>query len=454
MRRLVMAGALACSAPAYAAEPDAFVAWAQSHAAALPECSGEANAADFGAFDPIVGTAQVVAFGEPTHGAHEPLAMRNCLFRHLVERQGFTAIAIESGLAESRALQAYVAGGPGDARALARSSLTWGFWRFGENVELLEWMHRFNADPLHATKIRFYGIDMSGGDASGEWPRARITLEQSLDFLERAAPERSRAVRVTLGAFKDRFTLSSYRAMKPGEKRALRMAINDVIRFYASNRKTLALGANPADFAWEERCAVLARQIEAAFRVSRASDSGEDLQPDDWQASAARDAAMAENLRWVMGREGPTGRILLFAHDGHIVNESARGGEWTVFRHPPASMGQHLRAALGNRLRIIASAAVNIDPRLGGTATPLGSVDRALADVAARTGKLAFVLDIRKPNNGVTSQWLKRNQSIMTNLTTNSLLTPHRAIDAVVFLRSLTPSQSPRPGKAVTGGNP
>ena len=39
-------------------------------------------------------TAHVVAFGEPTHGAHEPLEARNRLFRFLVERMGFTAIAL------------------------------------------------------------------------------------------------------------------------------------------------------------------------------------------------------------------------------------------------------------------------------------------------------------------------------------------------------------------------
>src|SRR6266702_8865443 len=59
--------------------------------------------------------AHVVAFGEPMHGAHEPLAFRNRLFRFLVERMGFTAIALESGFTESTSARPFIEGGEGDA---------------------------------------------------------------------------------------------------------------------------------------------------------------------------------------------------------------------------------------------------------------------------------------------------------------------------------------------------
>ena len=113
--------------------------------------------------------SRVVALGEPAHGAHEPLAFRNCLFRYLVEQQGFTAIALETGLNESRHLQDYAAGGEGDAQSIARRGFTWGFWRYPENAELLDWIRNYNIDPARGRKIRLYGIDMSGGDSSGLW---------------------------------------------------------------------------------------------------------------------------------------------------------------------------------------------------------------------------------------------------------------------------------------------
>ena len=74
-------------------------------ASAIPLRSVELidDLADLRAFAPVVGSSRVVALGESTHGAHEPLAFRNRLFRYLVEQHEFTAIALETGLPESRA---------------------------------------------------------------------------------------------------------------------------------------------------------------------------------------------------------------------------------------------------------------------------------------------------------------------------------------------------------------
>ena len=86
-------------------------------AAALPLRSVEVDG-DLHDLQPlarVIGSSGIVALGESTHGAHEPLAVRNRLFRFLVERLGFTAIALETGLPESRAIAVFVAGGRGAA---------------------------------------------------------------------------------------------------------------------------------------------------------------------------------------------------------------------------------------------------------------------------------------------------------------------------------------------------
>src|SRR5690606_29966942 len=121
--------ALLGATPVVAAKPHdaAFVAWAKAHAAPLPACASIEKGADYRVIAASLGTARVLALGEPVHGAHEPLALRSCLFRYLVEEQGFTAIALEAGLHESRRLHDYVAGGAGDVHEVARSGFTWGF---------------------------------------------------------------------------------------------------------------------------------------------------------------------------------------------------------------------------------------------------------------------------------------------------------------------------------------
>jgi erythromycin esterase len=416
--------------------PDAFVSWVRAHAVPLPACGAQSDGSDsLGVVAPIVGDARVVALGEPAHGAHQPLEFRNCLFRYLVEHRGFTAIAIESGLAESRRLQAYVAGGPGDPRRLVGESLTWGFGRFDENVELVVWMHRYNADPARRRKIRFYGIDMSGSDRGGGWRNAPKTLDASLSWLARVAPERSRRVRQAIAPFRAGFTQRGYLALSPSDRTRLRAAIARLIAFFDRERPFLVKASNAGDFAWARRNAVLASQLEAIFRVSRPPDSGDDLQPDDYRADAMRDAAMADNVRWVIDREGAAGRILVFAHDGHVMNAPTRGGIWSVYRRAPKSMGQHLRAALGDRLRIIATTASAIAPGLASEGQPPGTFDRALSE----GGRAPFVIDLRSVDRGVAATWLGHDQSMRTNFSTESIFVPSESADAFAVFAVLTP---------------
>src|SRR5690606_11694254 len=104
------------TAPAEA--PPDVLAWMRAQAIPLspPDSGGLLDGAEAAnRLGALVGEARVVAIGEPAHGAHEPLALRNRVFRQLVEQQGFTVIALETGLTESRALDAYVRDGPGEA---------------------------------------------------------------------------------------------------------------------------------------------------------------------------------------------------------------------------------------------------------------------------------------------------------------------------------------------------
>jgi erythromycin esterase len=139
-----------------------------THALPLDTVEAASGVADLRRLARIIGSARVVALGEPAHGAHEPLAFRNRLFRYLVEDLRFTAMAIESGLPESRGVDEFVAGGPGDATTrVVHDNLTWGFGALQENVELVQWMREYNADPVDRHKLRFYGIDLSLGGPGG-----------------------------------------------------------------------------------------------------------------------------------------------------------------------------------------------------------------------------------------------------------------------------------------------
>ncbi|MBY8823833.1 erythromycin esterase family protein [Sphingomonas colocasiae] len=417
-------------------QDDAFAAWARDHAVPLPDCSSPSYRAAMAPILSMIGKARVVALGEPGHGAHEPLAFRNCLFRALVEQGGFTAIAIESGISESRRLHDYAAGGPGDIRRLLPGGLTWGFGRYPENGELIDWIRRYNADRGAGRKIGFYGFDMSGGEASGLWRNAAGTLRDGLAYLERAAPDRSLAARQAITPLVDRFSHDGHAALAPRDRTRLRRAIAGLIGFFDRHRAALIAASTRADYDWARNSMIAARQLEALFGAVPPEAPGATLSPNLYRADAVRDAAMAENVRWVLDREGPAGRVLVFAHNGHVVNAPLRGGIWSVYAQAPKAMGQHLRAALGKDLLIVAASSAASPPADMPDAQPPGSLDAALS----AAGRGDFILDLRTARTAPrVSSWLARDRTIRANFTTEMLMAPASAFDAVVVFDRLSP---------------
>src|SRR5215831_6869716 len=91
---------------AHAQSPStSFERWAAAKAVRLNTVEVGPDVEDLKPVAQMIGTARVVALGELAHGAHEPLAFRNRLFEYFVEHEGFTAIAIESALPESRRVE-------------------------------------------------------------------------------------------------------------------------------------------------------------------------------------------------------------------------------------------------------------------------------------------------------------------------------------------------------------
>src|ERR1044072_444617 len=59
---------------------------------------------------------RLLAVGEPTHGEHTLLDLRNQLFRQLVEQEGYRTIAIESDCVRGLLVDDYVTSGTGTDR--------------------------------------------------------------------------------------------------------------------------------------------------------------------------------------------------------------------------------------------------------------------------------------------------------------------------------------------------
>ena len=429
----------ACAVRASAQEKsEAFVQWAKVHAVPLRTVETERDDSDLRPLVAMVGTARVVALGEAAHGAHEPLALRNRLFRFLVERMGFTAIAIESGLTESQRVQEFVGGGAGSARQVVHDDLTWGFGDFTENVELVQWMHDFNLDPAHSRKIRFYGVDLSAG-AGGAIASARIAIDEAVAFIARTDTASAKRLRLQFEPYLERFSSAGYAALAPAERDGLSAAIVALGSVLQRGRPAFVASTSATDYEWALRNVAVARQLDAFFRVAPPTTADAAIPPTLYRAMNVRDSAMAANLEWVLEREGPAGRVMLFAHDAHVMNGTLKGPLWQAFAEAPTQMGVHLKRRLARELFTIATSSANNAADISKATLDSTGIDAALA----RVGVPLFLLDLRgAAQNPGAAAWLAQTHTLRVNFDVHADVTAATAFDALLYIDTLTKTKA------------
>src|SRR5699024_8626772 len=95
--------------------------------------------ADLRPFGAMVGDADIVSLGEPTHSSHEFVTMHQRLFDHLVEEKGFTTFARELSWSTGLLLNEYVQNGTGDPEQIMDRELET-FYQVFDNREFLDFI--------------------------------------------------------------------------------------------------------------------------------------------------------------------------------------------------------------------------------------------------------------------------------------------------------------------------
>jgi erythromycin esterase-like protein len=102
---------------------------------------------------------RLLALGEPTHGDDVLLAVRNDLFRQLVEQEGYRTITIESDCVTGLVVDNYVTSGTGSLDEAMQRGFSHGWGAFAGNRELVRWMRAYNAGRPAPERVRFAGFD-------------------------------------------------------------------------------------------------------------------------------------------------------------------------------------------------------------------------------------------------------------------------------------------------------
>lgn len=186
---IVLATTLAPATAAYASPAVSASASAPDPVHALdriahPLLSAEpgTGTADLRPLGVMVGDAKVVGLGEATHGSHEFFALKDRVFRYLVEQKGFTTFALEMSWSAGLRIDDYLQHGNGDARQVVHETMAGSPWDREEFVTLVQWMRDHNRQhPDHP--VHFLGDDI-GAPSLGAPVFDAVT-----DYVRRTHPE-------------------------------------------------------------------------------------------------------------------------------------------------------------------------------------------------------------------------------------------------------------------------
>ncbi|WP_272923834.1 erythromycin esterase family protein [Streptomyces sp. SID3343] len=343
----------------------------------IPDGSDDSDLRSLGR---MIADAVVVGVGEATHGSSEFVTTKHRIFRHLVERKGFTTIAFEFQWSAGVRLDAWVRTGRGDLTTIMDEEFQNddGLWNSTETADLFRWMRAWNADHDHP--LRIVGDDLLyAGPLLFDAVTAYVGRHDPdlLPEIERLYEES----RPTAGM---NDTMNARRVMPLADRQRMRDDVGRVLHLLESrppgpDRKEHALTVQHAR-------AIAQNANLYAF----------DLVDDVPAAMRYRDEAMAANTMWWHRHTGE--RVFLSAHNTHVACESP------VPECYPKVQGQFLREQLGHRYVAIGfifgqgsfNATDPDDPamvyrpvKLGPSAA--GTSERTLARVSRRN----FYLDTR-----------------------------------------------------------
>lgn len=278
---------------------------------------------------------EMLGFGEGLHGGEDILQLRNRLFRRLVEVHRFRSFVMETTFPQASHVDEYVRTGQGTPNF--DEWISNGFGLLEANRELIEWMRAYNVH--HEEKLRFYGFDMPLGKQGFGSPR--LVLAPVLDLL--GDEKRRQRIESLMGedsSWEDPAVIAD-----PLRAVGLTPAATE-LRIEVENLVTHLRIAQPGRSDALHYASIARQLLDAHAALARRGGYGELL--------GIRDAIMADNLEHIHRREGDRGRVMVFAHNGHLNRGQAmwRMGEVT---HTWWPAGAHVGSLLADRYAVIGS---------------------------------------------------------------------------------------------------
>jgi erythromycin esterase len=386
------------------------VAWLRQHAIPLRTVAPSADIGELRSLRPLARGARIVGLGEGTHGTREFFQMKHRLIRWLVEREGFSIIAIEDRLGHVRQLNEYVLTGRGDPRSLL--SGLYHVWQTEEVLALIEWMRAYNASG-RGRRVEFWGFDIQSPHHATDSVRAFVTRAdpELLPQFEREFTEAGDMWR-SRGTIQD---IAKLQAWRPAAER--------VLSHLTANRDRYLARFDTAQVEWAIEYARLVQQEIAG----------------NTPGGVPRDSSMALTVSWI-ARRRPGAKLVLWAHNGHVGRRAEQMGAYLAREYGDAY--RPLGFALGEGRYMAVGIRGDETRSWPAIPAPAGSVESALG----ATGLPIFALDLRATRGVADGKWLLEPhdfRSIGSGPVDDQFVTARVAaeFDFLIYVDRTTPSR-------------
>jgi erythromycin esterase len=305
----------AAQGPAALEPSDSLQKWIANQAVTIR--SIDPNDEDFSDLEPLaaaIGPARVVQLGEPSHGAGSSFAAKARLIKFLHRRLGFDVVAWESGFYDVRLTQRAMLAGENAVTAAQRGILA--VW--SNAVEARPLFEYVRASQKTARPIDLAGIDLqisAGGTEQAFVAELRAFVAKLADPARRqqteAVVEQTIAAHAGVTSRQNPPTAADFEEFQT-----------------ASGGLLAAINRNRAAFDAVHGAREVAFMVRALENVRNRATSASNRQrlealPEAQRISADwnfRDTLMAENLRWLLDEEYPGRKVIVWAHNAHIMN--------------------------------------------------------------------------------------------------------------------------------------
>jgi erythromycin esterase-like protein len=288
----------------------------------------------FGEFFDRYGDARVVCLGEASHGTSEFYRARAAISRRLIERHGFTIVAVEGDWPDCATVDRYVRHRLArdlDFKPFARFP-TW-MWRNTDVDAFIRWMRGHNANRPYERMAGFYGLDLYNLSAS---------IEAVIEFLDKEDPELARLAHRRYGCLEpwaENPQLYGRHSLAEGYARC-EVGVIQMLRDLLQ-KQVDCFGEECDEWLDAQANARLVKDAEAYYRVMYRGSA------ESWNL---RDTHMVDTLTMILDAKGPQSKAIVWAHNSHVGNAAFTDmGQ----RREEINVGQLVKDKFGHNGRLI-----------------------------------------------------------------------------------------------------